>query len=188
VLGSSSDVQPCRVAVSMHIRELDEPTHRELVRRADAAGMSLRAYVVEVLRRHVALPTSEEWLDEVRGARRCRVKGRTASPWSRRAGRTSTWRERTAGRGRRGRLVDPRRYRWNARDTGGEDRGPVQLSVTHGPRRAARQGVTAGRWAAPRPCPERNAASGTLRTGSLHLHLRGGGERRPQPVPTWIAA
>jgi hypothetical protein len=68
VLGSSSDVQPCRVAVSMHIRELDEPTHRELVRRADAAGMSLRAYVVEVLRRHVARPTLEEWLDEVRGA------------------------------------------------------------------------------------------------------------------------
>ena len=50
----------------MHIRELDEPTHRELVRRADAAGMSLRAYVVEVLRRHAALPTLEEWLNEVR--------------------------------------------------------------------------------------------------------------------------
>jgi hypothetical protein len=55
------------MAVNMHIRDLDEPTHRELVRRADAAGMSLRSYVIEVLRRHAALPTLEEWLDEVRG-------------------------------------------------------------------------------------------------------------------------
>ena len=54
------------MAVNMHIRDLDEPTHRELVRRADAAGMSLRSYVIEVLRRHTALPTLEEWLDEVR--------------------------------------------------------------------------------------------------------------------------
>jgi hypothetical protein len=55
------------MAVNMHIRDLDEPTHRELVRRADAAGMSLRSYVVEVLHRHAALPTLDEWLDEVRG-------------------------------------------------------------------------------------------------------------------------
>ncbi len=54
------------MSVNMHIRDLDEPTHRELVRRADAAGMSLRAYVIEVLRRHAALPTLEERLDEVR--------------------------------------------------------------------------------------------------------------------------
>jgi plasmid stability protein len=52
--------------VNMHIRDLDEPTHQELVRRADAAGMSLRSYVIEVLRRHASLPTLEEWLDEVR--------------------------------------------------------------------------------------------------------------------------
>jgi hypothetical protein len=55
------------MAVNMHIRDLDEPTHRELVRRADAAGMSLRSCVVEVLHRHAALPALEEWLDEVRG-------------------------------------------------------------------------------------------------------------------------
>jgi plasmid stability protein len=54
------------MAVNMHIRDLDEPTHRELVRRANAAGMSLRSYVIEVLHRHAALPTLEEWLDEVR--------------------------------------------------------------------------------------------------------------------------
>ena len=55
------------VTVSMHIRDLDEPTHRELLRRADAAGMSLRAYVVEVLHRHTSVPTVDEWLDDVRG-------------------------------------------------------------------------------------------------------------------------
>ena len=52
----------------MHIRDVDEPTHRELVRRADAAGMSLRAYVIEVLRRHTSMPTLDEWLEEVREA------------------------------------------------------------------------------------------------------------------------
>lgn len=54
------------MAVNMHIRDLDEPTHQELVRRADAAGMSLRAYVIEVLHRHAALPTLDDWLDQVR--------------------------------------------------------------------------------------------------------------------------
>jgi hypothetical protein len=28
--------------------------------------VSLRAYVIEVLRRHASLPTLDEWLDEVR--------------------------------------------------------------------------------------------------------------------------
>ena len=54
------------MTVSMHIRDLDETTHQELVRRADAAGVSLRAYVIEILHRHTALPTVEDWLDEVR--------------------------------------------------------------------------------------------------------------------------
>lgn len=54
------------MAVNLHIRELDEETHAELARRAEAAGMSLRAYVIEVLRDHAALPTLGAWLDEVR--------------------------------------------------------------------------------------------------------------------------
>ncbi len=54
------------MTVNMHIRDLGEPTHRELVRRAEAAGMSLRAYVIEVLDRHASLPTLDDWLDEVR--------------------------------------------------------------------------------------------------------------------------
>ena len=56
------------MAVNMHIRDLDEATHRELVRRADVAGMSLRAYVIDVLHRHTALPSLDEWLDEARTA------------------------------------------------------------------------------------------------------------------------
>ena len=43
-----------------------DATHQELVRCADAAGMRLRAYVIEDLHRHAALPTLEEWLDEAR--------------------------------------------------------------------------------------------------------------------------
>ena len=50
----------------MHIRDLDEATHRELVRRAQATGMSLRAYVIDLLHRHTALPSLDEWLDEIR--------------------------------------------------------------------------------------------------------------------------
>lgn len=53
------------MSVNMHIRDLDEPTHEELVRRAEAAGMSLRAYVIDVLRRHASLPSLDTWLDEV---------------------------------------------------------------------------------------------------------------------------
>lgn len=54
------------MAVNMHIREIDESVHRELVRRADSAGMTLRAYVIDVLQRHTALPNLDTWLDEVR--------------------------------------------------------------------------------------------------------------------------
>lgn len=54
------------MAVNMHIREVDESVHRELVRRADAAGMTLRAYVIDVLQRHTAMPNLDTWLDEVR--------------------------------------------------------------------------------------------------------------------------
>ncbi len=54
------------MGVNMHIRDLDEQTHRELMRRAEAAGMSLRAYVIDVLRQHTAMPTLHDWLDDVR--------------------------------------------------------------------------------------------------------------------------
>jgi hypothetical protein len=56
------------MGVNMHIRDVDETTHAELVRRAEAAGMSLRAYVIDVLHRHTALPGLDTWLKEVRAA------------------------------------------------------------------------------------------------------------------------
>lgn len=59
----------------MHIRDLDEATHRELVRRAEATGMSLRAYVIDVLHRHTALPSLDEWLDETRATPPLPVEG-----------------------------------------------------------------------------------------------------------------
>lgn len=54
------------MGVNLHIRDLDERTHGELVRRAEAAGMSLRAYLIDVLQKHAALPTLDDWLQGVR--------------------------------------------------------------------------------------------------------------------------
>ncbi|WP_316690116.1 hypothetical protein [Pseudonocardia sp. H11422] len=51
--------------VDLNIRALPADVHRALVGRAAARGMSLRAYVVEVLSEHAALPTVDEWLAEV---------------------------------------------------------------------------------------------------------------------------
>jgi hypothetical protein len=48
------------------IRDLPDGVHTELVRRAGARGMSLRAYVVEVLSAHTDSPTLAEWLEKVR--------------------------------------------------------------------------------------------------------------------------
>lgn len=49
----------------MHIRDVDDEIHEELVRRAEASGMSLRAYVIDVLRAHTALPSFDEWVAQV---------------------------------------------------------------------------------------------------------------------------
>lgn len=46
----------------MLIRDLPSETHDELKRRARGAGMSLQAYVAEVLNRHTAVPALEDWL------------------------------------------------------------------------------------------------------------------------------
>jgi hypothetical protein len=51
--------------MDMNVREVPDQVHAILARRAAARGMSLRAYVVEVLTAHAALPTVDEWLAEV---------------------------------------------------------------------------------------------------------------------------
>lgn len=47
------------------IRDLPDQVHAELVQRAAANDMSLRAYLREVLSDHVALPSMNEWLERV---------------------------------------------------------------------------------------------------------------------------
>lgn len=44
------------------IRDLPTSTHEELKRRADLAGMSLQAYVAQLLERSTATPSLDDWL------------------------------------------------------------------------------------------------------------------------------
>lgn len=48
------------------IRDLPTEVHAELTRRAAAEDKSLRAYLREVLTRHVAAPSMDQWLEHVR--------------------------------------------------------------------------------------------------------------------------
>jgi hypothetical protein len=50
----------------MLIRNLPDDVHAELVRRAEARDMSLRAYVVEVLTEHAGQLSMKEWIERVR--------------------------------------------------------------------------------------------------------------------------
>jgi len=45
------------------IRDLSSTTHGELKRRAEQAGMSLQAYVTELLDRSTSMPSLGDWLD-----------------------------------------------------------------------------------------------------------------------------
>ena len=47
------------------IRSLDATTHAELKRRAVVAGVSLQAYVTQLLDDHVRRPTVEDWLERL---------------------------------------------------------------------------------------------------------------------------
>lgn len=44
------------------IRDLPPSTHQELKRRAEQAGMSLQAYVAQLLERSVSTPSLDDWL------------------------------------------------------------------------------------------------------------------------------
>lgn len=48
------------------IRDLPDEVHAELVRRAAANDMSLRAYLRQVVSEHAAVPSMREWLERVR--------------------------------------------------------------------------------------------------------------------------
>ncbi len=47
------------------IRDLPSATHAELKRRAERAGMSLQAYVAQLLERSTVTPSLEEWLNRL---------------------------------------------------------------------------------------------------------------------------
>ena len=49
--------------VDLLIRDVPPAVHRELKRRAEAAGMSLQRYVSEVLEQTTSTPTVADWLD-----------------------------------------------------------------------------------------------------------------------------
>jgi hypothetical protein len=51
--------------MDLNVRDVPDTVHAVLTHRAAAQGMSLRAYVVALLTEHVALPTVDEWLDEI---------------------------------------------------------------------------------------------------------------------------
>lgn len=47
------------------VKDLSTEVHAELVRRARASDMSLRAYLRQVLSEHVTVPSMDEWLQRV---------------------------------------------------------------------------------------------------------------------------
>jgi plasmid stability protein len=50
---------------NMHVRDVPDSVHSELQRRADAAGMTLRAYTIQVLSDHCATTPVTEWIDRI---------------------------------------------------------------------------------------------------------------------------
>lgn len=52
------------------IRDVNAVTHQELQRRAKEAGMSLQAYISQLLEQHTAHPSVNEWLENLGELRR----------------------------------------------------------------------------------------------------------------------
>jgi hypothetical protein len=52
---------------NLQIKDVPEDLHRELRRRANIEGLSLRDYLLRLLRRDQQRPSAVEWLDRVRG-------------------------------------------------------------------------------------------------------------------------
>ena len=53
------------MSATLYVREVPDEVHATLLRRAGARSLSLRQYVVSVLAEHCALPSMDEWLQEV---------------------------------------------------------------------------------------------------------------------------
>jgi plasmid stability protein len=50
---------------NLQIKNVPDELHDELRRRADARGVTLRDYVLDLLRRETSRPDLDEWLDRV---------------------------------------------------------------------------------------------------------------------------
>jgi hypothetical protein len=50
---------------TIQVKNLPPELHRELLRRADRAGMTIRDYVIALIQRDQRRPTFDEWLEEV---------------------------------------------------------------------------------------------------------------------------
>jgi plasmid stability protein len=51
---------------NLQIKDLPYEIHEELRRRASQAGMSVRDYVLDLIRRDQALPSRQDWLGSLR--------------------------------------------------------------------------------------------------------------------------
>lgn len=64
------------------IRDIPEPVHTELVRRASARNISLRAYVADLLTAHVRTLSLEDWLEKVQSLPPATgASGKTGADW-----------------------------------------------------------------------------------------------------------
>jgi len=53
---------------NIQVKDVPEQIHEELRRRAGQLSMSIRDYVLDLLRRDQALPSRADWLDELRAS------------------------------------------------------------------------------------------------------------------------
>ena len=53
------------MTVNMHVRDVPDHVHEELLRRASLHGMTLRQYTLRVLGEHCAVAPVDEWMDRI---------------------------------------------------------------------------------------------------------------------------
>jgi plasmid stability protein len=66
------------MAKNLQVRDLPDPIHRELKRRAKTRGETLTDYVQGILERSVARPPAEEVFDRIRARQRVDLGGEAA--------------------------------------------------------------------------------------------------------------
>jgi antitoxin FitA len=63
---------------NLQIKDLPDEIHEELRRRAAQAGMSVRDYVLDLIRRDQALPSRQDWLGSLRALPEVKTSRRPA--------------------------------------------------------------------------------------------------------------